>query len=132
MSQGYQTKELIEGIDYFILLNSKDLGIGPLIASERIMENAKYKLEVPGYTKENITISVKTDDGSYDVLGYWNPPMKYFEVVADNEEFGRKTAELAPTSEFDPASVCAEVKNGILYLGWDAPKALESVTVRID
>lgn len=113
-------------------LYSRDLQLGAKLASlqKKTMKNAKHKLEVPGYTKENITITVKTDNGAYEPLGFWNPSEKYIQVVADNDEFGRKTAELAPTSDFE--NVRAEVKNGILYLDWDAPKELAPVTVRVD
>lgn len=125
---GIEIDEAIQRLKYFM---DNDLELGPKTASQKEnMKDTKYKLEVPGYAKEEITVTQKTDNGAYDVFGYWNPPEKYIQVVADNEEFGRRTAEVVPTSAFE--NVRAEVKNGILYLDWDAPKELAPITVRVD
>lgn len=131
MAQNLHNSSLEEDLWKWKALYSNYLQTGKEPALEKItMTNAKYKLEVPGYTKENITVTQLTDEGFNDVFGYWNPPEKYINVKAENKEFGLRTKNIFPRTPFE--NVQAEVKNGILYLDWDTPKESAPVTVRVD
>jgi HSP20 family molecular chaperone IbpA len=86
------------------------------------MKNSKAVVNVAGYDKNEISVTKEVSLYGED----------FIKIVANNDEFGRKSTEIYPEYSVDESDIRAEAKNGILYLNWEPNKKLQPVKITVN
>jgi HSP20 family molecular chaperone IbpA len=101
------------------------------------MKNPKAKVEVPGYDKSEVSITLNYGLPTLDLYYTFvheggNEDECYLTVEAKNEELGKKKVNIYPEEDIDTLSIEAEVKNGMVYLNWNtAVKKSLSIPIKV-